>query len=235
MLSVNRQFSTAEMPRWILDTQKMDLLMLQAMRHLMLQLLHRWRQIVIQLKFIRIINLASLFGMLNFLMTQFQDSGLRQLKLETSLCKAIIKGWHSYTQVQPSAILDIEWWKSKIKFNNGRSIIVPSPTQATMTTDASKESWEAVIQTNINKSIAWGVWSRPTFLHSSNQRESRAILCAISHFEGIFKMEQIHSIQILSDNSVAVRNIIRKRSAPSLAPVLRYTLQVVKTPMERAV
>ncbi|KAA6325040.1 MAG: hypothetical protein EZS28_054117 [Streblomastix strix] len=155
-------------------------------------------------KFIRIKNLTSLLGKLNFLKTQFQDGVLHSLKLEASLRKAIIKGWHSYTQVQPSAISDVEWWKSKIKLNKGRSILAPSSTSATVTTDASREDWGAVLQTNINKSIAWGVWPSQTFLYSSNQTESRAILCAICHFEGTFKKEEINSIQILSDNSVAV-------------------------------
>ncbi|KAA6380106.1 MAG: hypothetical protein EZS28_024366 [Streblomastix strix] len=212
----------------IWDIQRMDLLIPQAKRHSMLQLIHRWRQIVIKRKFIQTKNLASQLSKLNFLWTQFQDDGLHSLKLEASLCKAIIKGQHSYTQVQPSAISDVEWWKSKIKLNEGRSILSPSPTQATMTTDASSECQRAVYQTNINKSIVWRVCPRPTFLHSSNKRETRAILCVIRHFEGTFKKEEFHSIQILSDNSVAIRNIIRKKAAPSLAPTPRQTLQLVE-------
>ncbi|KAA6400636.1 MAG: hypothetical protein EZS28_003839 [Streblomastix strix] len=93
---------------------------------------------------------------------------------------------------------------------------------ATMTTDASKTGWGAVLNMNQQEILQFALQEKTLNLRSSNQREARAILYALRRFKK--QLMKANQLNILTDKQEPLMNIQRKAAASILVQTIRKIL-----------
>ncbi|KAA6369513.1 MAG: putative reverse transcriptase [Streblomastix strix] len=209
---------------WIWDTKSMTVRMPLNRQQKLFFRLSQMIQQTINRQFVRIKKVAKLIGNLQFLKFQFQLAAFHLIKLNRIKDRAArLRGWESTLQLKLTILPELFWWHSMILANKPLDLLMKSIVTATMTTDASKTGWGAVLNMNQQEILASATWKKPLSLWPSNQREARAILYALRRFrKQLMKADQLN---ILTDNQVAVMNIQRKAAASTLALTIRKILE----------
>lgn len=112
----------------------------------------------------------------------------RLLKTKTS--------WSDVLYLNDSVKADLLWWKTSVKQWNG-TVLIPSPVQAQIFTDASHIAWGGVL----NNSYAQGFWPPHISHKSSNIRELLTVRLVLESF--INQVSDKH-VQVVSDNITTI-------------------------------
>ncbi|KAA6361313.1 MAG: hypothetical protein EZS28_043162 [Streblomastix strix] len=175
-------------------------------------------------QFVQIRMLAKLIGKLQFLKFQFQLASFHLIKLNRLKDRAVRKrGWDAILQLKPTILSELFWWHSTIFKNTPLQLQMKTRQIATLTTDASRTGWGAVLNLNQQEWLQASTWKKPMRLRSSNQREARAILYALRKFKQ--QLLTVDQLTIQTDNQVAVMNLKRKASAAPLATTMKKICQ----------
>ncbi|KAA6360405.1 MAG: putative Transposon Tf2-9 polyprotein, partial [Streblomastix strix] len=169
---------------WIWDTKLMTARMPLNRQQKLFFRLSQMIQQTINRQFVRIKEVAKLIGKLQFLKFQFQLASFHLIKLNRIKDRAArLRGWDSTLQLKLTILPELFWWHSMILANKPLELLMKSTVTATLTTDASKTGWGAVLNMNQQEILASATWKKPLSLRSSNQREARAILYALRRFK----------------------------------------------------
>ncbi|KAA6379565.1 MAG: hypothetical protein EZS28_024905, partial [Streblomastix strix] len=139
------------------------------------------------------------------------------------------KGWNSKLYINRSTLQEIYWWKKKIEENKSiRATIHQS--QAILTTDASATSWGATLKLQNPEEEIWlqGDWSDKWKLSSSNQRETAAVLCALTRSEHFLRRQRVTALKIEIYNSMTSFNLNREAAAISPQKLTNKILEKVE-------
>ncbi|KAA6402069.1 MAG: putative Transposon Ty3-I Gag-Pol polyprotein [Streblomastix strix] len=176
-------------------------------------------------------NLSKMLGRMIYLKPQIRRASLHMKNLYKTLSKAINnnKDWNSMLELQPKLLKEWQWWIKEVKINYPTPF-QQIPTQAVLTTDASKRGWGSTLTINSNNKMLTcaGKWSKKWKLTSSNQRELAAVHCAIRRFAKKLKKEKIRSLHLQTDNTTTSFNINRQNSSRSLANLTDRTLLLLE-------
>jgi hypothetical protein len=167
-------------------------------------------------------ELARTIGLLVFLRFQFPSALLYLNKMHLLLAASVRRvGWAGSVRLHRGLLGETQWWETSLRNNKPRSLDPVSP-QAILTTDASRRHWGATLEIQEETLFFHGNLSNHN-LTSSNQRESMAVLLAIRSATNTLQARGVKALKLLSDNSVTIANLRRRRAS---TPLLRITRQI---------
>lgn len=107
--------------------------------------------------------------------------------------------WSDILTLNDSVKSDLNWWRTSVQGWNG-TVLIPTPVQAQIFTDASHIAWGGVY----NNNYAQGFWPNRIAHKSSNFRELLIVRLVLESF--LPKVREKH-IQIVSDNISTVAHL----------------------------
>jgi hypothetical protein len=172
--------------------------------------------------------LGSVIGSLNFLRAQFPRASLYLRSLHSALTEMVKRvGWSGCTTAPRGIISELQWWWRNVSWNTPYCF-APRLSQAMLTTDAAEPGWGADLAIGNLRFDTYGFFSTPSEFSSSNQRESAAVLRALTHFRDILQEGNIHAMTIRSDNATTVCNLQRQGAGVTLLGITRAIFSLLQ-------
>ena len=165
--------------------------------------------------------LGSLIGSLNFLRAQFPRASLYLRTLPGALTEMVNSvGWTGSCLLSRRVQFELQFWSRSITWNRP-FCFAPRSSQGLLTTDACEDGWGAHIEIGSLSQHTSGSFSPSDGLTSSNQRETAAVLRALTFDKEPLRLYKIRALTIQSDNTVTVYNIQRQGVGPALLTLMR--------------
>jgi hypothetical protein len=207
---------------WIWNFGLMNVQMKKERKEGMKRELKKWLKWSQEGRTVPVRALASLLGKVNFLRTQFPRVSLYTAALNKAKVRGVKRnGWNGTTNLSYAASAELKTILRWICWNTPRAFQTP-PHQAILTTDASAKGWGAVLTVGDQELFYHGDFMcgrNP--LSSSNQRESRAVLCALSQCQKTLLEKRVAVLMVESDNTTTVSNLSKVRAAKSMLDTMR--------------
>ncbi|KAA6392864.1 MAG: putative reverse transcriptase [Streblomastix strix] len=213
---------TFEFLGWKWSTMNLTIQLTAVRRRQLKHRLSRWIEIVKRGERVKIKDLASVIGELNFVRTQLVDASLHMRTLYRIQTQAVFRStWKGRCRMDRRSLGDLTWWLEKIKENQPMCFEKTQPSFV-LTTDASETSWGAVLELAtmeeepIYRTEEWG---KQWILKSSNQREMTAILMALRSLRDFIPKGSC--ILVRTDNTVTEFCIRKWKAKQDLLQIVR--------------
>jgi hypothetical protein len=213
---------------WIWNFQTLTLRMKKERREEMRQLLHRWIGICEAKEIVKCKHLAALLGKINFLRWQFPRVALYTTTMNRTKVRGVKReGWNGSLRMcyaERRELTVIHRWVT----GNTPRYFQAGPPEATLTTDASHWGWGAVLERKELRLYYHGEFEgRWKDLTSSNQRETAAVMLALSATVRVLREWRVGVLCVESDNSTTVSNLVRVRAAKSMVGLVRRIFKLL--------
>jgi hypothetical protein len=206
---------------WLWDSRSLTMMMTAEMRQAMLQKVRDWLTYAVKNAVVTSKALGGLIGSLNFLRGQFPRASLYLRTLHSALTEMVrLVDWTGSSYLTPAICSELLFWSRSIRLNTP-FCFAPRTSQALLTTDASEGEWGAHIEIGSLLYLSNGLFFPKDSLTSSNQRETAAVLRALTSFQGLLQENRIRALSIRSDNSVTVYNLQRQGAGLALLGLTR--------------
>ncbi|KAA6382774.1 MAG: putative Transposon Ty3-I Gag-Pol polyprotein [Streblomastix strix] len=207
---------------WTWNMTEMNIFMTKDRRHQLIDQIKQFIKNTQRHKIIKIKETAALIGRLNFLRTQFRETSLYLMLIDSVKTKAVkTQGCTGMKVSQLEALKELYWCIKKIVENKKQQIQDPIP-QATVVTDASPQGWVATLELDSGEVlVAHGAWLSYQIHWTNNRKELQAIHLGIIALARVCKELQITKFLFRSDNSTAVLDFRRLRAADTLVPAVK--------------
>ena len=173
-------------------------------------------------------KLAAFIGSLNFLRAQFPRASLYLRSLHSVLARAVNSvGWTGSFSLTSEVRSELLFWSRNVRVNTPYCF-APRQSKALLTTDASEEGWGAHLEIGPRHLDTFGFFLPADCLSSSNQRETTAVLRALTFFKPVLELAQIHAMTVRSDNTVTVFNLQRQGAGPALLHMTRAIFKLLQ-------
>ncbi|KAA6386936.1 MAG: putative Transposon Ty3-I Gag-Pol polyprotein [Streblomastix strix] len=207
---------------WTWNMTEMYIFMTKDRRHQLIDYVKQFIKNTQWHKIIKIKETAALIGRLNFLRTQFRESSLQLMLIDSAKTRAVkTQGWTGMMISLLEALKELYWWIRKTAENKKQQIqdLIP---QATVLPYVSPKGWRATPELDSGEVlVAHGEWLSYQIHWTSNGKELHAIHLGIIAFARVCKELQITNLLIRSDNSTAVFDLRRLRATDTLAPAVK--------------
>jgi hypothetical protein len=216
---------------WGIDTEKMEVSVLEEKRVEAVRRLAAWTKRAKGRKTVRIRDFASIVGLLASMALAVTQSHLRLRLCAQSIEQAAQdQGWDGKMQLSEREVPGLMWWQEKLKTKVVMQLRPFGP-EIEMATDASGRGWGADVIGKTWKRRLSGTWSAamadPTT--SSNLRELTAVREAVEQLLQERLVESGWDILVRSDNLTTVANINRRSCAPTLLSEMTALFDVLET------
>ena len=213
---------------WLWDCRTLTMTMTAEMRSAILEQLKNWLGWAEKSAIVTSKSLGALIGSLNFLRGQFPRASLYLRTLHSALTEMVNSvGWTGSSALTPRVSSELLFWSRSVRFN-APYCFEPRVSQAMLTTDASEAEWGAHIEIGYRVWLSNGSFCRTDSLSSSNQRETAAVLRALTYFQPLLQQEQIRALTVRSDNTVTVYNLQRQGAGIALLDLTRAIFSLLQ-------
>jgi ribonuclease HI len=171
---------------------------------------------------VKVRDVASLLGQVNFLRTQIPRVALYTTALNRAKVRGVRKGgWNGKMRMTYGELGELRVIYRWVEANTPREIVRRTP-EATLTTDASGRGWGAELEVKGKTYYYYGEFGERNWnLTSSNQRESMAVLLALRACREKLLEKGVRAICIESDNTTTVSNLTKVRGAKRMVKIVR--------------
>ena len=212
---------------WLFDFTSLTLRMTPTMRTSLLNMLSEWIPKAYAGSLERNRSFASLIGSLSFLRAQLPRAGLYLQALHANLTQGVKRdGWNGSVSLNRRITSELLWWSRNIIWNTPFDFAF-RPSQATLTTDAAEAGWGALLLLGNQFYTTSGFFLPSDSFPTSNQRETAAVLKALTHFLPTLEAEKIRALTIQSDNMTTVCNLARQAAGASLLRMTRAIFSIL--------